>query len=208
MKYKVGDRVKDKEFGEGIVKGIEDNVYAVEFDKNIHQHSCFKKCKGGHGYWCTEGELELIRPKFTKSDLKDGDIVTYREGTKGMKQGERVIRKHNYTYLGGYNEDLTILNGQTEYDIIKVERPTQYETVFERKQEILNKAEKEYLSGVIRPWRDKVRGIVKEKTSEGEYYIAILMKNDADMNFPKLDDKDDYKGMEAGKIYSLEELEL
>ena len=78
---------------------------------------------------------------------------------------------------------------------------------FQEKEEILNKAEKEYLSGVIRPFRDEVKGIIKEKLDD-KNWISIDFKDDICMDFPNLKKKDDYKGMEVGKLYSLEELGL
>lgn len=206
MKYKVGDRVKLIKSTECTKKFKIDEIYSIT---QINTDDAYKiqieNGRGIHGY-VNEEHVERV---FTKSDLKDGDIVTFKNKVKTMKGHNMLINEHSIvSFISDYNEDFTENRCRGCGDIIKVERPTQYETVFEYKEEILNKAEKKYLSDVIRPWRDEVRGIVKEKTSEEAYYIAILMKNDADMNFPKLDNKDDYKGMEVGKLYSLKELEL
>lgn len=102
--------------------------------------------------------------KFRKSDLKDGDIVTYRSGEKRIKIDNRLFDEKGSTtnWLHSYNEDLT--RGYKEHretDIIKVERPVRYETVFKRKEEILDEAEKRYLRDVIRPFRKQVKTISK-----------------------------------------------
>lgn len=53
----------------------------------------------------------------------------------------------------------------------------------EYKGEILDYAEKRYLSEVIRPFREEVIAIEKLETYTGEEYILILFKDDG-MHFP------------------------
>ena len=201
MKYKVGDRVKCKEFGEGVIKFVDLGDVSLPYKVRFNKAEL----------WCEESKLKLTKAKqFTKNDLKDGDILTYRDGTKAIYVCNALVGKNGVLrYVNSYEEDLTRGDQYCkDTDIVKVERPTEnLNTVFERKEEILNKAEKKYLSDVIRPWRDEVRGIVKEKLNE-KYWISIDFKNYACMDFPNLKNKDDYKNMEAGKMYSLEELEL
>ena len=74
-------------------------------------------------------------------------------------------------------------------------------------KEILDEEEKEYLSNVIKPFRDKVECIVK-KIFENEEYIKIVIKNDSDLFFPNFKKGTMYKGMEEDKRYTLEELGL
>lgn len=220
MKYKVGDRVKDTEFGEGIVVEIETGTIQtsilVQFDnenKKLHDGNGLSKEKHEKNKCCFYSQdtrlLKLIKSKqFTKSDLKDGDIVTYQNGNQRTLKGDILVDKEGFRVgnLKSYDSNLKNLNVQGN-NIIKVERPTGYETVFKRKEDILNEAEKKYLSGVIRPFRNEVRGIIKEKLND-KNWISIDFKNDACMDFPNLKKKDDYKGMEVGKLYSLEELGL
>lgn len=76
-------------------------------------------------------------------------------------------------------------------------------------QDILNKEEKEYLSAVIRPFRDNVGLIGKCKNKRGEY-IWIDFK-DFESNiiyFPTFKKGTMYKNMELYKNYSLKELGL
>lgn len=73
-------------------------------------------------------------------------------------------------------------------------------------KEILDDAEKEYLSAVIRPFKDKVEYIKKCCNSRGEY-IEIEISNDAAI-FPNFKKGTMYKGMEANKEYTLKELNL
>lgn len=219
MKYKVGDRVKDTEFGEGIVveteTGTMQTSILVQFDnenKKLHDGNGLSKEKHEKNKCCFYSQdtclLKLIKPKqFAKSDLKDGDIVTLRNNKRKRVIGQNLISEEGSINLNCYiNKLINVVDNS--FDIIKVERrPERLETVFECKEEILNKAEKEYLSGVIRPFRDEVKGIIKEKLDD-KNWISIDFKDDICMDFPNLKKKDDYKGMEVGKLYSLEELGL
>ena len=54
-------------------------------------------------------------------------------------------------------------NYNSNYDILRVDRPINYKTIF-KNDEILNSTEKKYLAAVIKPFRDKVKGIEKVNT--------------------------------------------
>lgn len=77
----------------------------------------------------------------------------------------------------------------------------------EYKEEILNYAEKRYLSEVIRPFRKEVIAIEKSEAPAGEEYIWILFKDDC-MRLPCFKKDTMYKGMEYDKTYKPEELGL
>lgn len=76
--------------------------------------------------------------------------------------------------------------------------------------EILTKKEKEYLSAVIKPFREKVESIKKfENYYSAQEYIHIAMKKGTDYcSLPWFRKGTMYKGMEAYKLYTLEELGL
>lgn len=79
----------------------------------------------------------------------------------------------------------------------------------EYKPQILDKAEKEYLSNIIRPFRDKVTGIVKAFYDyDGSEFIRILTKVGVplDITLPPFTAGSMYKGMKREKIYTLKEL--
>ena len=81
----------------------------------------------------------------------------------------------------------------------------------EYKEPILDDVEREYLSAVIKPFRNKVKNIVKisEIGKSKEQYIRIVLGELDFMNFPNFNKNTGmYKGMEADKLYSLEELGL
>ena len=74
-------------------------------------------------------------------------------------------------------------------------------------EEVLDEKEKEYLSNVIRPFRDKVT-VIKKKRYITEEYIVIEIKEDTPTSFPLFKKGTMYKGMEVGKGYVLSELGL
>ena len=100
---------------------------------------------------------------------------------------------------------------KTQMDLLK-ERVTRLEkAVFgdekDDKKEILDKVEKEYLSAVIKPIRNKVENIKKYRYDEYQY-IAIDFINEGSLVFPFFEAGTMYKGMEEDKIYTLDELGL
>ena len=77
----------------------------------------------------------------------------------------------------------------------------------EYKEPILDEVEKEYLSNVIKPWREKTISIIKVRVNEDDF-ISIRLKNGEKVNLPWFKKSTMYKGMEANKVYTLEELGL
>lgn len=221
MKYKVGDRVKikndfsySKDYEIRVNKKMEKYTGRImtvrKIDNNLYkmQEDCKENIDGW--YW-SEDMIEGLAT-FTKSDLKNGDVVTYRNEDKGTYLGDRLINEDGKSviHINDCNEDLTSKERYyKDLDIIKVERPTSYETVYERKAEILDEAEKRYLRSVIRPFRDRVQNITKWRLTQIDtYFIEIRLKNGETLSFPKFTSKTMYKGMEKDKEYTLEELEL
>lgn len=74
-------------------------------------------------------------------------------------------------------------------------------------KEILDKIEKEYLTTVIKPFRNKVKYITKDIVHHGEF-ISIGLKKETDVMFPYFKEGTMYKGMKLHKHYTLEELNL
>ena len=76
---------------------------------------------------------------------------------------------------------------------------------------VLDAIEKEYLSDVIRPFKRKVKYIMKSKSSYSEqYYIEIKMTQACDrVLLPYFSAKSEmYKGMKLNKRYTLKDLGL
>lgn len=79
----------------------------------------------------------------------------------------------------------------------------------ECEEPILDDVEREYLSAVIKPFRNKVKQIVKIKITSEEQYIKIVLGDLDRIIFPNFNTNTGmYKGMEANRLYTLEELAL
>lgn len=217
MKFQVGD----------LIKGLPSNGY------NITNHNMYKaevletdrylmkikvlshkdKTKINEKYEVENSEkcFELIN-SFTKKDLKDGDIVTYRNGEKRIvnKTENKIVYINDPEnlsfYLDNFRNDLTNKR-DNEYDIIKVEK-VQYKTAFERKEEVLDETEKRYLAGAIRPFRDKVEYIKKHLSASAKEFIEISIKENISIVLPYFEKGTMYKGMKADREYTLKELGL
>ena len=151
MKFSIGDKVK-------VVRcSLHENCKynntigkIIDTDADIYFPYILEGCEEIF----REDELELVQEKqFTKADLKDGDIVTHRNGSKRTVFSDKLITGGGFigSYLTNYNDELEEVSLKNSFlDIVKVKRPTHYETVFERKEEILDKTEKRYLASVIK----------------------------------------------------------
>lgn len=203
MKFKVGDKVKviAKKHGHGFNIG---EIVKIE-EISDRDYTC-SSLKENELWWM--GEDEFTKVKFTKLDLKDGDIVTYRNGLKKIVSGDKLYGNDLFTSLRYYPEDLKDVDGEEKNDIVKVERPVKYETVFER-EEVLDETEKKYLAEVIRPFRKRIQFIQKKKEiTEINPYIRIVCEDNDKLVFPYITNKTMYKGMEVNKKYTLKELGL
>lgn len=209
-KFKVGDKVKiiKSEFpGEKYAENVGKVSVIEKVDKNgtIYPY----KLKDIYSCW-GEHELELVKESFTKADLKDGDIVTYRNGWERTFKGNQLFQNNfSVKQISDYNDDLTDSKGTHALDIVKVERAKEFEVVYERKEEILDEAEKKYLSGIIAPFRNKVKYIEKFgcTLTSNEEFISINLGNE-DIDLPNFKSNTMYKGMEVDKEYTLDELGL
>lgn len=80
-------------------------------------------------------------------------------------------------------------------------------------QQILDDAEREYLSAVIKPFRDRVKHICKVNflgvsSSEYQYIFITLSDGSYDIDLPIFKGDTMYKGMKPAKDYTIEELGL
>lgn len=78
----------------------------------------------------------------------------------------------------------------------------------EYKEPILDDAEREYLSAVIKPFRKKVMDVVKIQFTEERQSIRIRVSYGNCAELPFFKNNTMYKGMKAGKYYTPEELGL
>lgn len=84
----------------------------------------------------------------------------------------------------------------------------------EKTENILTDAEKEYLSAVIKPFKNRIKNIKKSRqTRENFEYISLRVKSikgtyEEVVSFPFFEAGQMYKGMKSGKPYTLKELGL
>lgn len=152
----------------------------------------------------------LEEVKYNYEDLKKAPIgtkVTFENGNIFLKfNKEKFINLsaiRSIEWLSNLNDNFGQLG-----KIIKIEEPT-YKTVYEAKPEILDEEEKRYLRGVIRPFKNKVKGIEKKEVNEKEEYIYIFLGGITNnFSLPSFEKETMYKGMQIDNRYSLEELGL
>lgn len=214
MKFKVGDRVKVRE-------NLESNKYygEVRFDSDMERWRgktvTIEKTWENNRYSIKEDFYLWTDEMFESIDYTYEDLKKSPIGTKITFENGAVLVKDEENYFENVSRcrDIdNLYNLKDNYSdlgkIIKIEEP-EYKTVYETKGEILDEAEKRYLRGVIRPFRDKVTMIRKLfSPTRGKYYIQARYKDDTPTNFPYFDDKTMYQGMEKDKEYTLEELGL
>lgn len=199
MKFRIGDKVKVVKCnisGEHC-KNINKISTITQVEKNVAYPYMLK----GVAEVFSEDELELVRKeRFTKADLKDGDKCTLKNG-----QVIFVDKTSNYGF-SNINNQLKYFND--DVSIVKVERPVKYETMFERKEEILDEVEKKYLADVVRPFRSKVRSVYKMASICSNKEFINIQLRDENFTLPYFKKGTMYKEMQTGKRYTLEKLGL
>lgn len=134
--FKVGDRVRIVNPYEIDAKYKNQIVTIIKVDEyDLNRYFVKENLRPWRGR-----ELELVEEyKMKKADLKNNDIVTLRNGDR-LVYARESFKDLNDNFSnpisskGNINEDLTYYMGENEYDIVKVERPVKYETVFEREE--------------------------------------------------------------------------
>lgn len=150
-KFKSGDRVKVVNLRQGtndndkyievgmtgtVIEDRSDRPW-VEFDVDICSGPHFNSYRNSNKrrtmcMW--EDEIDFILPIMKKSDLQNGDIVTYRNEEKRMvdKNREALVLITNFNQqvmcLSNFDEDLFDAGDVNCFDIVKVYRPLTEET--------------------------------------------------------------------------------
>ena len=92
------------------------------FNNNTY---CYIDYAQEKGYTILEWS-DFMNKKFTKADLKTGDVILRRNGSVEIVNRElgMLIRKHGWNDLDAIREDLTDTT-DSRYDIVAVKRPTE-----------------------------------------------------------------------------------
>lgn len=160
------------------IKGISNNGYGIT-DENMY----LGEVKETVGNFMVIVVLKHECPCFIGK--------TYRVHNSGDKF--EIVKNKNRKFFKSLPNDFT---GTLEV-----------ENGFIVEKEILDDVEKEYLSAVIKPFKDRVKYINKWDCPIGEF-IEIGISNDAAIPFPNFKKGTMYKGMEVNKNYTLKELGL
>ena len=146
----------------------------------------------------TENKMKKIAELFDleldeEFKLSDGTNDKYKLTIDGVMQYTTWLERWIPANL-----PWTVFTGKLE--IIKLPR------------QILNEKEKEYLSNVIKPFKDRVNYIIKTENSLGEYiaihsHLYTGWRPDVTL-LPEFEKGAMYKGMEINKRYTLDELGL
>lgn len=194
MKFRIGDKLKVINIKHCQFCNIGEIVKVVDVEEICKRYSC--RTSKGLVFYFEESELEKL--DFTKADLKDGDKCT-------LKNGQVIFVDKTSDYgFSNINEQLKYFND--DVSIAKVERPVKYETMFERKEEILDEVEKKYLADVVRPFRSKVRSVYKMASICSNKEFINIQLRDENFILPYFKKGTMYKEMQTGKRYTLEKL--
>lgn len=158
MEFKVGDRVRiksweqmQKEFGGNDNKIFCKKDFIAPMKYLCGRTATISKITGSDisltDWSNSEGDpyrwnystdmVELVKiKKITKEDLREGDILTDREGYQSV-----VVKYDTHLETKGYTielyeltDDLLDEGGNSNNDIVRVERPRCCETIFEREE--------------------------------------------------------------------------
>lgn len=191
MKFKVGDKIK----------GISDEY--VITNKNM--------LLGEVTDVVTDGiEIKILEHK--DSFYEGGEYVElYPDGNFEIVENLTISQLQSEidklsNEIGNYHNKIHSMRDRNNYMKEQL-KELMKESKKEKNKPILDDAEKEYLSAVIRPFRNKIVSISKEECCNEDYFINIELENDA-LIFPYFKEETMYKGMELEKQYTLKELGL
>lgn len=151
-----------------------------------------------------------MKKEEIKNQIQVGDRVThikvsvevgsYRGYGLGFKTKE--VRDKVIEIVTKDNEDYK--------DVLKIERigSNGWYTVYEKKTEILDEKEKEYLKSVIKPFKDRIQHIIKIKSCSNQQFIRMYLNNNDICTLPNFLKNTMYKNMKIDKLYTLKELGL
>lgn len=184
MKFKVGNKVKviKNEYTYSTYEAWI-NKYAMQYKKEWNRkeipyknNEYIIRVKAPHGLFNID--IYLIQDIKTKQVYIIGD-----NGIELVKENKKFFK----TLPNDYTGTIEVENG------------------YILEKEILDEKEKEYLSAVIKPFRDRIEFIAKRRMFDD--YICIGL-NDEAISLPYFKKGTMYKGMELYKEYTLKELGL
>lgn len=191
MKFKVGDKIKGISNTYGITNS---NMYLGEVKKVGDNYIEILILKHKNPRYI--GDIYTALSPEGKFEIVDNLTISQLQSEIDKLSNE----------IGNYHNKIHSMCDRNNYMKEQL-KELMKESKKEKNKPILDDAEKEYLSAVIRPFKDKVEYICKTADYDGEY-IAIGILNDSEIILPYFEKGTMYKGMEANKEYTLKELSL
>lgn len=195
MKFKVGDKVKgisnDYIFtGKDMYLGEVTKVGLDEIEIKILEHKNNYYVGKIYSALFPDGRFEIVKKNLTISQLQS---EIDKLSNKVQKEYSEVIS----------NRDKVNYLKKQLGELIK-------ESKKEENKSILDDEEKEYLRGVIKPFKNRIKYINLEKLCNKDdiVYMVFHLKSSDSMILPRFKKGTMYKNMEVNKEYTLEELGL
>lgn len=191
MKFKVGDKVKglsnkygftntDMYLGE--VKKVGDHSIEIL----VLEHKDSNEIGNVYTAYFPEGKFEIVE-NLTISQLQS--------------EIDKLSNKVQEEYSN-------VISNRDKVNYLKEQlKQLKEENKKEKNKPILDDVEKEYLSAVIRPFKNRISDIVKRNFDSEKSYIVIHINSES-FYFPYFKKGTMYEGMEADKQYTLKELGL
>ena len=146
MRFYKGKKVRVKnnlrnieDFRGGFTPSMEEFEGKIVTITNVYDDKVYiKEDIPGH-IWDLRAFEEL---SFNKGDIKEGDIITLRNGDRLLVDADKDLQDlseendNSVASLYVYRNDMIHCCGNKDYDIVKVERPVKYSTVYDRKEEV------------------------------------------------------------------------
>ena len=165
----------------------------------------------------------MEREEKIKNQIEVGDRITYIETRIVIdrnRMGDVFTTFALKTKKVKNKVTKIVTNSDMEFkEVLKIERIGQkgWYTVYKKESEILDEKEKEYLSTIIKPFKNRVEYIIKENVNQVNCFISnskqfehiVIKITDSDFIFlTKFKKNTMYKKMETNKAYTLKKLGL
>lgn len=145
MRFYKGKKVRVKnnlrnieDFRGGLIPRMEEFEGKIVTITNVYDDKVHIK-EDDDGYvWDLRAFEELEGLVINKDDIKEGDIITLRNGDRLLIDADKYVsdlsdENNNSVYsLDCYENDMTYRAGNSNYDIVKVERPVEYSIVYDK----------------------------------------------------------------------------
>lgn len=192
MKFKVGDKIRgisDEYFitNKNMLLGEVTDVATDEIEIKVLEHKGSSYVGQEYVALYPDGKFEIVE-NLTISQLKS--------------EIDKLSNKVQEEYSN-------VISNRDKVNYLKKQlKQLKEENKKEKNKPILDDAEKEYLSAVIRPFKNRISDIVKRKYDIEESYIVIHINNGSSIYFPNFKKGTMCEGMKVDKEYTLKELGL